>query len=239
MKQTFLNVLLLLTLSLATSCQESAEHPDTVASVFVPAQPSYADSTMWHIALNDTGTGADVFYVVSTWEFDWHTDDGIVSHHADPSNPEHRSDMDIEISQVAQYMADGNNFYAPFYRHITLNSWATLNEDTINRRYFEVAFVDVKNAFDYYMTHYNNGRPFILAGFSQGGKSVVELLKTLPEDTRLPPGRRLCTRLQGYPRRRSAGTVDCRRTRLDRHGCNHLLQLRLRREICKAHRMRV
>lgn len=184
MKQTFLNVLLLLTLSLATSCQENAEHPDTVASVFVPAQPSYADSTMWHIALNDTGTGADVFYIVSTWEFDWHTDDGIVSHHADPSNPEHRSDMDIEISQVAQYMADGNNFYAPFYRHITLNSWATLNEDTINRRYFEVAFVDVKNAFDYYMTHYNNGRPFILAGFSQGGKSVVELLKTLPEDTR-------------------------------------------------------
>ena len=139
---------------------------------------------MWHIALNDTGTGADVFYIVSTWEYDWYTDEGIVSHHADPSKPEHRADMDIEISQVAQYMADGNNFYAPFYRHITLDSWATLNEDTINRRYRDVAFVDVLNAFDYYLTHYNNGRPFILAGFSQGGKSVVELLKTLSEETR-------------------------------------------------------
>lgn len=57
MKQTFLNALLLLTLTLTTSCQENAEHPDTAASVFVPAQPSYADSTMWHIVLNDTGTG--------------------------------------------------------------------------------------------------------------------------------------------------------------------------------------
>ena len=182
MKTKLLSTLLLASLYLA-SCQRSDKQTH-ISSVFVPAQPSYADSTMWHIALNDTGTGADVFYIVSTWEYDWYTDEGIVSHHADPSKPEHRADMDIEISQVAQYMADGNNFYAPFYRHITLDSWATLNEDTINRRYRDVAFVDVLNAFDYYLTHYNNGRPFILAGFSQGGKSVVELLKTLSEETR-------------------------------------------------------
>lgn len=182
MKTKLLSTLLLASLYLA-SCQSSDEQTH-ISSVFVPAQPSYADSTSWHIALNDTGTGADVFYIVSTWEYDWYTDEGIVSHHADPSKPEHRADMDIEISQVAQYMADGNNFYAPFYRHITLDSWATLNEDTINRRYRDVAFVDVQNAFDYYLTHYNNGRPFILAGFSQGGKSVVELLKTLSEETR-------------------------------------------------------
>lgn len=182
MKTKLLSTLLLASLYLA-SCQ-SSDKQTHISSVFLPAQPSYADSTMWHIALNDTGTGADVFYIVSTWEYDWYTDEGIVSHHADPSKPEHRADMDIEISQVAQYMADGNNFYAPFYRHITLDSWATLNEDTINRRYRDVAFVDVLNAFDYYLTHYNNGRPFILAGFSQGGKSVVELLKTLSEETR-------------------------------------------------------
>ena len=182
MKTKLLSTLLLASLYLA-SCQRSDEQTH-ISSVFVPAQPSYADSTMWHIALNDTGTGADVFYIVSTWEYDWYTDEGIVSHHADPSKPEHRADMDIEISQVAQYMADGNNFYAPFYRHITLDSWATLNEDTINRRYRDVAFVDVQNALDYYLPLYNNGRPFILAGFSQGGKSVVELLKTLSEETR-------------------------------------------------------
>lgn len=75
--------------------------------------------------------------------------------------------MMTEMTEVAQYMADGNNFYSPYYRHITLNTWATLNEDTIRRRYEAVAWKDVKNAFEHYLTHYNQGRPFILAGFSQ------------------------------------------------------------------------
>jgi TRAP-type C4-dicarboxylate transport system substrate-binding protein len=42
--------------------------------------------------------------------------------------------MNIEQQKVAEYMAEGNNFYAPYYRHISLDSWATLNEDTISRR---------------------------------------------------------------------------------------------------------
>ena len=76
-------------------------------------------------------------------------------------------------------MGQKNNFYAPYYRHITLNSWATCNEDTINRRYHTVSFNDVQKAFQYFINTNNNNRPFILAGFSQGGKSVVELIKTM------------------------------------------------------------
>ena len=41
---------------------------------------------------------------------------------------------------------------------------------------------DVKRAFDHYLEHDNGGRPFILAGFSQGAKAVVELLKDMPAD---------------------------------------------------------
>ncbi len=92
--------------------------------------------------------------------------------------------MAIEISQIAQYMGQKNNFYAPYYRHITLNSWATCNEDTINRRYHTVSFNDVQKAFRYFINTNNNNRPFILAGFSQGGKSVVELIKTMPDDVK-------------------------------------------------------
>ena len=36
---------------------------------------------------------------------------------------------------------------------------------------------DVIRAFEYYMEHYNNGRPFILAGFSQGSMALLELMK--------------------------------------------------------------
>ena len=165
--------------SLSIGCSKVVD-----CSEFVPAARSYDDSAMWHIALNDTGNGCDVFYIPSTWEYDWYTADSIVSHYADVNNPAHLADMNIEMTKAAEYMADGNNYYSPYYRHITLDSWATLNEDTIARRYNDVAFVDIKNAFDHFINKFNNNRPFIIAGFSQGGKSVVELMKVMPENVR-------------------------------------------------------
>lgn len=153
-------------------------------NVYIPTPPDYSETTMWHVELNDIGEGADVFYIPSTWEYDWITSDGRICHYADPSITKHHDDVEIEMKGVADYMADGNNFYSPHYRHITLDSWATLNEDTIRRRYNDVSFVDVRNAFDHYMNNDNNGQPFIIAGFSQGGKSVVELLKVLTPDQR-------------------------------------------------------
>lgn len=182
MKRMFLS--LLCGFWVLTSCG-STEPQTGSAGVYVPAAPSYSDTSMWHITTVAQPSGVDVFYVPSTWEFDWTTPDGMVSHWADPAgNPQHRADVETEMSAVAEYMADGNDFYSPHYRHITLDSWATLDEDTINRRYHDVAFVDVRNAFDYYMEHHNQGKPFILAGFSQGGKSVVELMKDLDVDER-------------------------------------------------------
>jgi hypothetical protein len=166
-------------LSILTAACSSSQ--PTVAEV-IPTAPDYANTKMWHIV--DNGRDADVFYIPSTWEFDWTTPSGQVCHYADITNPGHLADMDIEMTSTAEYMADGFNYYSPYYRHISLDSWATLNEDTINRRYHAVAFVDVKNAFDYYLANNNQGRPFIIAGFSQGAKSVVELVKTMSEDTR-------------------------------------------------------
>ncbi|MDE6009995.1 MAG: DUF3089 domain-containing protein [Muribaculaceae bacterium] len=157
----------------------------TCAGEYIPEAPVYTDPTMWVTYLNDAdGTGADVFYVPSTWEYDWTTPSGEICHYADPSLASHRADMRIEMDGVADYMADGNNFYSPFYRHITLDTWATLDENLINRRYEPVSFVDVRNAFDYFIENLNGERPFVLAGFSQGGKSVVELMKVLPEELR-------------------------------------------------------
>lgn len=178
--------IILLTVSASVSACHDSDHPKSDdIKVFIPATTEYSNAEMWTIVRNDVGDmGADVFYVPSTWEYDWYTTDGAICHYADPSRTDHRADMSIEINQIAEYMAEGNNFYSPYYRHITLNSWATLNEDTINRRYSEVAFKDVRNAFEHFIEHFNCGRPFILAGFSQGGKSVVELLKVIDEDTR-------------------------------------------------------
>lgn len=152
---------------------------------YIPVEPDYKNAEMWVCYLNDTdGTGADVFYMPSTWEFDWTTSDGTLCRYADVNNEQHRSNMTIEMNKVAEYMADGNNFYSPYYRHLSLDTWATLDEDYITRQYESVSLIDVKQAFDHFIKNWNKGRPFLLAGFSQGGKSVVELMKYMPEDIR-------------------------------------------------------
>lgn len=174
-----------------TAC-ESNQNQESVA--YIPPVPDYSNEKMWYNVLDCKGdqsngeqtydSGVDVFYIPSTWEFDWYTEDSTVCHYADITNQKHLDNMSIEMRKVAKYMADGNRFYSPFYRHITLNTWATLNEDTIRARYHKVSFIDIQTAFNYFLDNYNEHRPFILAGFSQGGKSVVELMKTMSEETR-------------------------------------------------------
>lgn len=168
-------------IAIFTSCNSTPNQ-----EAYIPPAPDYSNEKMWYNVVGDqtNDSGVDVFYIPSTWEFDWYTEDSTVCHYADITNQEHLDDMTIEMSKVADYMADGNRFYSPFYRHITLNTWATLNEDTIRARYHKVSFIDIQTAFNYFLNNYNEHRPFILAGFSQGGKSVVELMKTMPENTR-------------------------------------------------------
>lgn len=154
----------------------------TESEEYIPQAPDYSDPTFWYTEKNDkTGKNADVFYIVSTWETDWKTDSGETVHYADVYNKKHRDDMTKEISAIAAYMGKDNNFYSPFYRHITIEGWATRDENIINSR-FKIAFEDVRNAFETFLKNRPKNRPFVLAGFSQGGKAVVELLKIMPKD---------------------------------------------------------
>ena len=153
-------------------------------SVFIPEAPDYADSTMWITADGDSlGTGADIFYVVSTWEEDWTTEDGRICHYADVRNPKHREHMaNKEIKKVAAYMSPGNRFFAPFYRHATIEAFMMQSEDTIRIR-TRLAMQDVCDAFDHFQSQRDQTRPLIIAGFSQGGLAVVELLKHINDKT--------------------------------------------------------
>ena len=138
---------------------------------------------MWITADGDQhGTGADVFYVVSTWEEDWMTADSIVCHYADVWNPKHRERMAIEMNKAAGYMSPGNRFYAPFYRHTTIDAFMMESEDSaLNRA--RMAMDDVCAAFDYFQAQRDQSRPLIIAGFSHGGMAVVELLKHMSDET--------------------------------------------------------
>ena len=128
-------------------------------ATFIPQAPDYNDATMWV------------------------TEDGRTCHYADVWNPEHRGRMgDLEINKVAAYMSPGNRFFAPFYRHATIEAWMTQNEDTIRNR-TRLSMGDVCAAFDHFQAHRDTSRPLIIAGFSQGGLAVVELLKHIDDET--------------------------------------------------------
>lgn len=142
----------------------------------------YADPICWY----DNGKAvdpalADVFYILPTCVHDWTDSTGTVQHHASMTDSLQRARMLPSYQLADDIFADSANFFAPYYRHISLESW-TEGEAVIQER-FVPAMDDIREAFDYYLSHWNHGRPFVLAGFSQGGKCVVELLKTLDDAT--------------------------------------------------------
>ncbi len=66
-------------------------------------------------------------------------------------------------------------FFAPYYRQAGLSVYLFSPEE--REPYLASAYEDVKDAFLYYLDHYNQGRPIIVAGFSQGADMSLRLLK--------------------------------------------------------------
>lgn len=120
----------------------------------------------------------DVFYVLPTCVHDRTSEaQTVVSRFADVDDPGQRQKMDPSFDLAQRIFADSANFFAPYYQQVSLEVWFD-GKDTL-AKYSPYAMDDVKSAFKYYMKHLNNGRRFVLAGFSQGAMGVVELLKTL------------------------------------------------------------
>ena len=66
--------------------------------------------------------------------------------------------------------------FAPRYRQANLKAFYT--DDTASaEKAFRIAYSDVKAAFEYYLLHYNHGRPIIIASHSQGTRHAGQLLK--------------------------------------------------------------
>jgi hypothetical protein len=66
--------------------------------------------------------------------------------------------------------------FAPRYRQAHLHAYFTKDKASAKKA-FNLAYEDVKQAFDYYLHHLNNGRPIIIAGHSQGTNHAERLLE--------------------------------------------------------------
>lgn len=137
--------------------------------------PDYRDTALWYIRAGGEEPGVDVFYITPTCVRDFRESNGRLSHHMDVHDREQRGRVKREMLLAGSIFNGCGRFYSPYYRQVTLEAW-TLPDSLVERK-FAVAMQDIGAAFDHYMEHYNGGRPFIIAGFSQGGKAVAELVK--------------------------------------------------------------
>jgi len=122
----------------------------------------------------------DAFYIVSTNVMQSFDSLGNERYTAILDDSE-RKNFSIEMKYVNKTIfPDSINYYSPYYHQFTMNSIALAQDE------FDSVYENVKNevieAFDYYMKNWNNGRRFVIAGFSQGAMMTKELLKHLDKE---------------------------------------------------------
>ena len=174
MKLRIFPIAILLAVLTIAACDTCNSHSDDT--------PDYTSSSMWYTGGSDaTQTNADIFYIAPTCNWGWTDSSGTEHHLMDVNDPAQIANLQAPLRLAEKVFADGNRFYSPDYRQITMETW--FESDKVIEQHFTSAMNDINRAFDYYMSHINCGRPFILAGHSQGGKCVVELLKDMDEKT--------------------------------------------------------
>jgi hypothetical protein len=79
------------------------------------------------------------------------------------------------LPNYAQPFARSGRLFAPRYRQASLYTALTLRDDARDARRF--AYGDVRAALDYFLDHFNQGRPLIVVGVEQGGTLVDRLMR--------------------------------------------------------------
>lgn len=141
----------------------------------IPEEPDYTDPSQWFIRYR--GGQADLFYIISTETGD-HLMGGDTCHFADTYDDEMRFFMRKEMSAVDSFYSGGINYFSPYYRQVSMQSWIDMS--TALQR-LPTAIGDVLKSWEYYLEHYNQGRPFILAGFSQGAHAMMDIVRHIPD----------------------------------------------------------
>jgi hypothetical protein len=146
--------------------------PDTWAAW--PGRPSGADARPPGIgnAPLSPDVQADVFFIHPTTYL---KGDENNARFDEPGSPMTQID-----SGVLRFQASAFNgccrIYAPRYRQASIGTFSH-PADAASQAAYQLAYSDVLRAFDYYIAHENQGRPFIIASHSQGSLHAARLLQ--------------------------------------------------------------
>jgi len=117
---------------------------------------------------------ADVFFLYPTS----YTDAAMpYGYNAPLDNAEINAKTDYgSILYQASIFNNAGRIFSPRYRQA--NYWCYFPKDSAAAiAAFKLAYEDIKAAFEYYLDHYNNGKPIIIASHSQGTTHGILLLK--------------------------------------------------------------
>lgn len=132
----------------------------------------YSVLTHW-LSLPVSSKKADVFYVYPTV---WYKTSAYHPNVCAVDYPDMMLGAQNAFAWQATAFEAAGNVYAPFYRQLETGYIIPFSEDKRWEHIREYPLKDVTAAFEYYLEHFNNGRPFILAGHSQGTMVLLALL---------------------------------------------------------------
>jgi len=119
----------------------------------------------------------DVFFVYPTLF------GGTAEMNMDITNDSLRNLVQAALLKQCSVFSSDCNMFAPYYRQMSFDG---LSMDEAERdKYFSLGLNDIEQAFDYYLKNLNNGRPFIIAGHSQGSQVLLNMMKNKFNDPEL------------------------------------------------------
>lgn len=133
-----------------------------------PEAPDYKTAQGWIAKPASPTAAVDVFYVYPTILFndtDWIMD---------TTSSAMRSAAMEQVKTQASVFEGQANIYAPMYRQMNLAGLGLSDADAAPLQ--EIVHNDVWRAFTHYLKYENNGRPFFLAGHSQGSMILTDIM---------------------------------------------------------------
>ena len=131
----------------------------------------------------------DIFYLYPT---SWQSTDSVNPQVCEIDNASMLANAPGSLLRQANAFSTVGNIYAPYYRQ---NNLSPIDREQVIAG---IPTLDAVAAFDYYIKHYNNGRPFILAGHSQGSNVLSNLLAKYMKDNPAVYKRMIAAYVIGY-----------------------------------------
>ena len=147
-----------------------------VSLVFVSCEKKatdYSKAEHWLALPTKEEKPVDVFYLYPTvWSKVNKSDPNI----CEVDHPAMLKNAKVAFAIQATAFEPVGNIYAPYYRQTDAAYVLSLPIEEQIKTARSAAAKDAIAAFDYYIKHYNNGRPYILAGHSQGANMLAFIL---------------------------------------------------------------